>query len=45
MGLHKFLLHGSGMRGNRRRSSVFRAMLLAASMKVPDDPAEAAKAA
>jgi len=28
----------------RRRSSVFRAMLLAAAMKVPDDPAEAAKA-
>ncbi|MBD2078378.1 DUF1156 domain-containing protein [Leptolyngbya sp. FACHB-17] len=28
----------------RRRSSVFRAMLLAASMKAPDDPAEAAKA-
>lgn len=28
----------------RRRSSVFRAMLLAAAMKAPDDPAEAAKA-
>lgn len=28
----------------RRRSSVFRAMLLAASMKAPDDPGEAAKA-
>lgn len=28
----------------RRRSSVFRAMLLAASIKAPDDPGEAAKA-
>lgn len=28
----------------RRRSSVFRSMLLAAAMKAPDDPAEAAKA-
>ena len=28
----------------RRRSSVFRALLLAASMKAPEDPAEAAKA-
>lgn len=28
----------------RRRSSVFRSMLLAASMKAPDDPAQAAKA-
>jgi len=28
----------------RRRSSVFRALLLAAAMKAPDDPAEAAKA-
>jgi putative DNA methylase len=28
----------------RRRSSVFRSMLLAATMKAPDDPAEAAKA-
>src|SRR6266513_1233173 len=28
----------------RRRSSVFRATLLAASMKAPDDPAQAAKA-
>ncbi|HEX8359297.1 MAG TPA: hypothetical protein VF613_04290 [Longimicrobium sp.] len=28
----------------RRRSSVFRSMLLSASMKAPDDPAEAAKA-
>ena len=27
----------------RRRSSVFRSMLLAAAMKAPDDPAEAAK--
>src|SRR5262245_17729874 len=26
----------------RRRSSVFRAMLIAAAMKAPDDPAEAA---
>lgn len=28
----------------RRRSSVFRSMLIAAAMKAPDDPAEAAKA-
>jgi putative DNA methylase len=28
----------------RRRSSVFRSMLLAAAMKAPEDPAQAAKA-